>query len=906
MPPQTTSKKATQVKTTTHSDKRINIPTQEMSDYMTDEQRQPRPVLYPRDPSLDPQLIWKGKDEQDSQPLEVLSKPVYVQEKIHPIAIVENIKAQAKQQAAQPQQLNLFADFNGIQWEDQVDFYQHEQNWTNRMILGDSLQVMCSLAEWEGLKGQVQMIYIDPPYGIRFGSNWQVSTRQKDVRDGKAESLTRQPEQVKAFRDTWELGIHSYLAYLRDRLVVARELLTETGSLFMQIGDENVHLARSLLDEVFGKENFCSLITIRKTGGLGASLLTNVADYAIWYAKSREQVKFRQLFVDKAESETSNQYSYARLPDGELISVGRDVQLPKGSHLFQPTSLHTMYAGVKSCLYKSFEVEGKIFVLPPNRQWSTTLPNMMRLAKAGRIYTKSNAPRLIRYLNDFPVIEITNIWADLMGATDKIYVVQTSNRLIERCLLMTTDPGDLVLDPTCGSGTTAYVAEQWGRRWITTDTSRVALTLARTRLMSAKFPYYQLADPQGKDIKQGFKYKTVPHITLRDIANNPEIDDIHAKWQQKLEPIQGRLNVLLKKNWQEWEIPREVGTGWPLEAQKLLDQWWQLRGQRQAEIDASISRNSEQETLYDQPYEESRVVRVTGPFTVESLSPYKPISPQVEQSQPTSQRDGQTQGNAGKFEQQIIENLRQAGVQNTKAGERLEFDLLEPADGGIYLQAQGEYTDKAEQVKRVAVCIGPEHGTVDKVLIQNAANEATRVMRPQADLLLVCGFSFEADVSEEVKKWGRLTVLTVRMNPDLTMASLLKKTDKANLFMIFGEPDLDVKQSQGQVTVTIKGLDIYDPTTGEIRSSSTADIACWFIDTNYDGNSFFVRHAYFTGAGDPYEQLKRALRADIDEEAWLALYRTESLPFDPPATGKIAVKVINHFGDEVLKVYEVG
>jgi len=501
---------------------------------------------------------------------------------------------------------------------------------------------------------------------------------------------------------------------------------------------------------------------------------------------------------------------------------------------------------------------------------------------------------------------MSNLWDDLHGEQEVIYVVQTNRKIVERCLLMTTDPGDLVLDPTCGSGTTAYVAEQWGRRWITTDTSRVALALARTRLMAARFPYYELADPDGQDLRLGFNYKTAPHITLRDIANNPEIDDIHARWQETLEPIRGRLNDLLGHQWEAWELPRDAEGDWPLEAEKLLDQWWQARRERQAEIDESIARNSEQETLYDQPEEVRNVIRVTGPFTVESLSPFKPLSPDVARQQPQAEQEAQQQGNAGKFEAEILDNLREAGVQNTIAGERIQFDLLEPWDGGIYLQAAGEYTDSQEQLKRVAVAIGPEHGTVGKDFIQQAANEAVRQMRPQADLLLICAFSFDGEAGEEAKRWGRLTVLPVRMNPDLTMASLLKKTDKANLFTVFGEPDMDIdRTAEGQVVVNIKGLDIYDPTTGEIRSSTPKEIACWFIDTDYNGQSFFVRHAYFTGADKPYDKLQRALKAEINKEAWQTLYRTESIPFDVPHSGKIAVKVINHYGDEVLKVYEV-
>jgi adenine-specific DNA-methyltransferase len=524
-------------------------------------------------------------------------------------------------------------------------------------------------------------------------------------------------------------------------------------------------------------------------------------------------------------------------------------------------------------------------------------------------------------------------------------------------MLMTTDPGDLVLDPTCGSGTTAYVAEQWGRRWITVDTSRVALALARTRLMSARYPYYLLADspaglkkeaelrgkswltslpPGGNegglpategDLRKGFVYRRVPHIMLKDIANNQEIDAIHAKWQAQLDPILKDLAGFpnlpgLNPGWQEWQLPRDPGPDWPPAAQKLLAQYWQLRRQRQADIEASISRQAEQEILYDQPFEDKSTVRVTGPFTVESLSPHRVLSPA--QPLPDSERQAKREADAGQFESMILDNLRKAGVQNTKKGERLKFDRLE-LTAGEYLQGEGDYTEAPPSPpstgstppappstgglggvkKRVAVAIGPEFGTVGKQLLQAAAREAVRGLG--YDLLLVCGFAFDPDVSEEAKQMGRLTVLPVRMNPDLSMGdTLLKKTGSGNLFMIFGEPDVTVSRTPaGQVVVELKGLDIYDPTTGQIRNSSLDDIACWFIDTAYNGQSFFVRHAYFTGAGEPYDQLKRALRADINEEAWAALYRPISLPFDPPPTGQIAVKVINHYGDEALKVFEV-
>ncbi|OWY65652.1 site-specific DNA-methyltransferase [cyanobacterium TDX16] len=920
------SQSSTPIESVKHKDKRANIPTEELRDFMADEEKTPTPVFYPRDTSLDPQLVWKGKDEQDQQPLEVPAVPIYIQEKIHPHAIIEDFRAQAQQEKAEAQ-LSLFGDFNGIKFEQLVDFYQHKEGvkWTNRMILGDSQLVMNSLAEKEGLKGKVQMIYIDPPYGIKFGSNWQVSTRKRDVKDGKAEEATRQPEQIKAFRDTWEFGIHSYLAYLRERLVVARELLTETGSVFVQIGDENVHLVRCLLDEVFGSDNFVSQICFSKTGGLGSNFLYGIFDYILWYTKNKKTIKYRQLFLEKeVGGEGTSKYNYLKLISGERRPLTRqekdDTELiPSGAQVFRLDNMTSPGNEVVG-----FNFRGKVYC----GDWKTNTVGMKKLASCERVAASSNSLNYIRYLNDFTAFPINNNWAigGIQSRTDpKIYVVQTASEAIKRCVLMTTDPGDLVLDPTCGSGTTAYVAEQWGRRWIAIDTSRVALALARTRLMSAKYPYYLLADsPEGiqkeaeitgqlpptqlqieGDIKKGFVYRRVPHITLGAIANNPEIDTIHAKWQEQLEPIRISLNQLLKKSWQEWEIPREPQDKWSQEAKNLLAQWWSLRQQRQKEIDDAIARHADTEILYDQPHEDKKRVRVTGPFTVESLSPHRVLS--TDDERPASETEGQQQA-SDQFEPRIIENLKRAGVQNTVKNERLKFDSLAP-HAGVWLHATGEYTEKDGAVKRVAISIGPEYGTVGSEQIKEAAKEAVKGIG--YDLLIVCGFAFDPSVAEESKRYGKLTVLTARMNSDLLLGEeLLKKTGAGNLFMVFGEPDIEIKRQDGQLVVTLNGLDIYDPTTGEIRSSSTDDIACWFIDTDYNGESFFVRHAYFTGANQPYDKLKRALKAEIDEDAWSTLYSTSSRPFDPPKgkngkPGKIAIKVINHYGDEVLKVYEV-
>jgi adenine-specific DNA-methyltransferase len=927
-----------------HKDKRTNIPTEELRDFVADDERKPKTVtlpglLYARDPSLDPQLVWKGKDEQDRKQLEVPAVPIYIQEKIHPHALIEDLRAQAKKESPQ-ESLAFFADFNGIKFEDLVDFYTHKDgvNWSNRLILGDSLMVMTSLAEKEGLKGKVQMIYMDPPYGIKFGSNWQVSTRKRDVKDGKVEDASREPEVVKAFRDTWKLGIHSYLSFMRDRLVLSRDLLTDSGSIFVQIGDENVHLVRNLLDEVFGSSNYVTLISFNKSSGLGAVLLPRANDFIVWYAKDIEALKFRQLYREKvAGAQGAGRYNYVRSEDGSFrvaSDLEKDGQLKEGDRLFTFSDLTKPGPGSR------FEVEfhGQRFK-PEPRWWGMTARGMERTKLSGRIVRTGTGISFTRLLEDFPAFPINNVWTDIggiMSRTDpKIYVVQTSPAAIQNCMLMATDPGDLVLDPTCGSGTTAYVAEQWGRRWITIDTSRVALALARTRLMAARFPYYLLADsPEGRlkeaeltgsaaqallsvpvasekdaqsgaatlpEIKKGFVYERVPHVTLKSIANNEEIDTIHTRWHEKLGPMLAELNLVLKQRWEEWQIPPEPDAGWPQNAKTLCEEWWKLRRERQKEIDAAIARHAETEILFDQPYEDPKRVRVSGPFTVESLSPHRVLAAD-EESPAAKSANGDLTAPA-QFEPMIIDNLRKAGVQNTVKNERLKFDHLEPY-AGLCLHAAGEYTESGK-TRRVAVCIGPEHGTVGPDLVKEAAKEA--VQGVGFDLLLVCGFAFDPHVSEETKRYGKLTVLTTRMNPDLSMGDeLLKKTGAGNLFMIFGEPDIDIKKAKdGKLTIEIKGLDVYDPTTGQIRSHSTDDIACWFIDTNYNGESFFVRHAYFTGADEPYEKLKRALRAEIDEAAWSALYSTKSRPFDPPKTGKIAVKVINHYGDEVLKVYQV-
>ena len=861
-----TGKKVAAIK---HLDKRANIPTEELRDFVSEDEKNPKTVLYPRDSSLDPQLVWKGKDEQDSQDLSIPVVPIYIQEKIHPQVLVDDL---INSQQEEDNQLNLFSDFNGgpKEFEQKIDFYHHEQNWTNRLILGDSLLVMNSLSEKEGLRGKVQTIYFDPPYGIKFGSNWQVSTQKKDVKDSRAEDTTRQPEQIRAFRDTWQMGIHSYLSYLRDRLVVSRDLLTTSGSIFVQIGEENIHLVRTLLDEVFGAENFMSLITVRKTSPLGATNLPSISDFIIWYAKSKDDVKYRQLMVNKEFGEGS-MYTSLELEDGTRRSMTTEERqnprlIPAGARPYRLDQL--VSAGYTPTCTFDFEFEGKK-VQAKTKSWKTTKDGMQRLIAAKRVAMPGATPQYVRFFDDFPVQPINNLWNDTAGASDLIYVVQTSNKIIERCMLMTTDPGDLVLDPTCGSGTTAFVAEQWGRRWITCDTSRVALALARTRFMSAKFPYYLLSDSyeglkkeeeltgvlQDKsrvdgDIRKGFVLKRVPHVTLKSIANSEHIT----------------ADMSFKK------------------------------------INDIIFKSAEVELLYDSPYEDSKRVRVCGPFSVESLSPHRVLSlADSNTNGSVSQKEAHEQQD---FVSMILDNLLKAGIQNTKKDERLKFNQLEPF-AGRWINATGMFTEADGKTKKVAVSIGPEHGTVGPQQVKEAAKEA--VQGVGFDLLVVCGFAFDPHVTEEAKRYGTLTVLPTKMNPDLAMGDeLLKKTGAGNLFMVFGEPDVNLVTSKtGELIVELNGVDIYDPTTGQVRSSSTDEIACWFIDTDYNEESFFVRHAYFTGADKPMDKLKKAMNSEIDEEAWSSMYGTNSRPFKKPSTKKIAVKVINHYGDEVLKVFDV-
>ena len=1049
-------------------DTRTNIPTAEYQSLLREEQETPLRVAYQRrNRDLDPQLVWRGKDEQDLADLVVNVPPLYIQEKVHPKALIEDLLRQSKE-SREPaeQQIDMFADFNGLpEGADRTAFYQHDGYWQNRMILGDSLQVMASLSEREGLQGKVQCIYIDPPYGIRFNSNFQWSTTSRDVRDGNRDHITREPEQVKAFRDTWRDGVHSYLTYLRDRLTIARELLAESGSIFVQIGDENVHRVRAVMDEVFGDENFVSLITIRKTTSEGASLLGATTDFILWYSRSISQTKFRPLYQPRSENAESR-YS---LED----SYGKSYRLDN------ITSSRPAGDGDVT----SFGWNGRNFD-PGNGTFKTTADGLHRLSLANRLYASGRSKlNYRRFHDDFSVAVIGNLWADISGAVQsradpKVYVVQASTQLIERCILMATDPGDLVLDPTCGSGTTAYVAEQWGRRWIIIDTSRVALALARARIMGARYPYYLLADskegqlkeaeitrraplerPTYGNVRQGFVYQRVPHITLRAIANNAEIDVIWETAQTELEPLREELNRVLGESWEEWEIPRDADESWPEETAALHARWWERRIARQKEIDASIAARADYEYLYDKPYEDRSKVRVAGPFTVESISPHRVLG--VDENGDVLDVIAEPKNGYGTgydFGQIILENLKRSGVQQAHKEDRITFTSLTPRPGR-FVCAEGRYIEGgsnddddnavAGPEKRAGIFIGPEFGTVSRPDLVEAAREAAEC---QFDVLIACAFNYDAHTTE-FESLGRIPVLKARMNADLHMAGELKNTGNGNLFVIFGEPDVSVASGQWLVSsngsmvanyehfkelsglgsleeingagrdglsrvrtvpagralrdnqsgaaggsvgsgeysggsgasreqgvstvpgdservvggngdlldpnpavgddhggtgqphsgtgrgswtnaqrtetlaaiqnvtqadfpltltanhwslVTVNGVDVFHPNTGEVRSDGPDGIACWFIDTDYNQESFFVRHAYFIGASDPYKSLKTTLKAEIDADAWATLNSATSRPFPKPESGRIAVKIINHLGDEVMKVFRVG
>jgi len=827
---------------------------------------------YAYDPHLDPQLVWAGKAEHTSFELPTVS--LHAHERIDPRSIIEAVK-RPNGSTGEPR-MTLFDTERREPLREAIEFYKHAHGWSNRMVAGDSLLVMNSLLEKEGMAGKVQMVYLDPPYGIKYGSNFQPFVNKRDVKDGKDADLTAEPEQIRAFRDTWELGIHSYLTYLRDRLLLARELLTESGSVFVQISDENVHHVRELMDEVFGPGDFVCLINFIKRTSATSDVLSQVNDYILWYARDRKKVKYRPLFFNKEfGGEFSDHYKLLESPDGKkVIGAAADSSEAKNLHAggWKALAYDSLMTAERGGNPDPFEYEGTTYNPGARNNWKTSHDGLRKLATVGRIAVSGNTLRYKRFIQDFPAYPISSNWTDTTTFVQRIYSVQTNTKVLERCLLMTTDPGDLVFDPTCGSGTTAYVAEQWGRRWITCDTSRVALTLAKQRLMTAVFDYYELAHP-AEGVGSGFKYKTVPHITLKSIANNPDIKE----------------------------------------------------GMTREQIDAAIARHTPQETLYDQPLVDRKKHRVSGPFTVEAVP--APAVKSVEEllegaPQPADTsivRSGETL-RQGEWRDELL----RAGIRG-KAGQHIRFARLEPLPGCRHLHADGETRPNdagadqvreggaASEAQRIVVAFGPEHAPLEQRQVAQAIEEAQTLV-PKPKFILFAAFQFDPEAAKDIDEtnWPGVTLLKAQMNADMLTDDLKKKRASNESFWLIGQPDMQVEriakgEDKGKLRVSVHGFDYYNTKTGGIESGGEDQIAVWLLDTDYDGRSLYPRQVFFpmAGAKEGWTRLAKNLKAEIDEELIEAYRGTVSLPFAPGEHQRIAVKIVDDRGIESLKVMGV-
>lgn len=853
-------------------------PTHKIYDYVA-----PVPSVKPRqelnyDPHLDPQLVWAGKKEHSS--FEVPTVSLHVHERIDPHTIIDAVRK--RNGIPLPVQVSLFERREeNPPLQEAIDFYRHAHGWSNRLIAGDSLLVMNSLLEKEGMAGQVQMIYIDPPYGIKYGSNFQPFVNKKTVSPtDKDEDLTQEPEMLTAFRDTWELGIHSYLTYLRDRLLLSRDLLHSSGSCFVQISDQNVHLVRNLLDDVFGVDNFIALLSFQKKGSQSGDFVPSIHEYIVWYAKDKTQAKFRRLYTARDLAGVGGSgFEYVHLADGSIRNLTEseklgDETLPHGARAFRYNPLFSAKPGPND----EIEIDGTRYPSGGN-SWKVNPARIPLLYKIGRVVRQKTRLVFLRYASDFDYVPITNIWSGLGGAPDKVYVVQTNPEVIKRCMLMTTDPGDLVLDPTCGSGTTAYVAENWGRRWITTDTSRVAITLAKQRLMASVFSYYDLAH-QEEGVGSGFRYKSVPHITLKSIANNPELRE----------------------------------------------------GMSQDNIDAIITKYADPETLYDQPAINNTRARVSGPFTFEAVP-----APTVRSLEDIDVRGTEPESAADKTQQSISDfrhaatplldasvarsgatlrhtewrdELLKTGLRG-KGGNHIDFSRVEPLGGTRWLHADAETKGKVPE--RVVISFGPEHSLLDPRQVESAWQEA-RTLIPRPAMIVFAAFEFDPQAAKEIdeltKEKTGMTFLTAQMNADLLTEDLKKKRASNQSFWLVGRPDVDLRQikkgeHKSKWEVEIKGFDYYNTRTGTIDSGDTSKIAMWLLDTDYDGRSLYPRQVFFpiADADGGWARLAKNLKAEIDLDLIEAYRGTVSLPFEPGTY--VAVKVIDDRGIESLKVVEV-
>ena len=886
-----------------------------------------------------PYLNWTGKAERTSFEVDTVS--LHVHERIDPASILAVVRKRLQQDKGEHAGTgDMFRAWfeEPLPYREAIEFYKHDRGWANRLVAGDSLLVMNSLLQKEGMAGQVQMIYIDPPYGIKYGSNFQPFVNKRDVKDRKDEDLTQEPEMIKAFRDTWELGIHSYLTYLRDRLLLAKELLHESGSVFVQISDENLHHVRELMDEVIGAENYCSTIQVQKTGSQEGTLLGATVDFLIWYASDKARVKYRQLYLPRSAGDKSfTRYDYREEENGSVRRAKRDELFeisgkPEGlSRIDKAFQFTSLISDGQSSSDQSFEFRGHTYLPKATSHWKTSPFGLGRLSRAGRIDQASTTIRYKRYLNDFPVVPVDDRWESMQIGKELVYVVQTAERVIERCLLMTTDPGDLVLDPTCGSGTTAFVAEKWGRRWITCDTSRVAVTLAKQRLMTASYDYYELKYPH-EGLRGGFIYKTVPHVTLKSIANNPDIDDIFERMHPAIEDALEQLNTALvgaalgrdpltfriaeggRKGQsitftaqsgrgqgpllQEWEVPFDVPDGWPASVRSAFDAFHAARQAMQRKMDDSIAAHADQETLFDQPAVSKDKLRITGPFTVEAV-PFPSVL-SLEEGEQTQEADASVARSGESLRQHSWrDELLKTGIRG-KGGQMLKFAELETLPDTRHLHCTG-HLDSGE---RVVVSFGPEHGALEQKQVELAMREASDLF-PRPKMIVFCAFTFDPEAAKDIDATRGITALKAQMNTDLLTEDLKKKARSNQSFWLMGQPDVELRQRKdGKYEVEVNGFDYFDTGTGELKSGGKKNIAAWALDTDYDERSLFPRQVFFpmAGAKDGWNKLKRDIKAELDESRLDKLHGTVSLPFDPGEHRKVAVKIVDDRGIESLKV----
>ncbi len=871
-----------------------------------------------------PYLNWAGKAERTSFEVDTVS--LHVHERIDPATILAGIRKQVSdgpggvKEATQPWLFD--PPFEALPLRQALDFYGHDKGWSNRLVAGDSLLVMNSLLQKEGMAGQVQMVFFDPPYGIKYGSNFQPFTGKTDVKDRTDGDLTHEPEMIKAFRDTWELGIHSYLTYLRDRILLAKELLNESGSLFIQISDENLHHVRELMDEVFLPENFVSLITFKKTTGSTANLLAGVSDYLVWYAKDIGKLKYNQLYFSKDVGGLgSSAYGKVELPSGERRSLTAAERLspdsiPAGGRVFRYDNLTSQSPGTRY----DVDHEGRTFF--PKGYWKTESSLMPRIVRSKRVESSGDNLYYVRFITDFPVFPLNNNWDDttIAGfASDKKYVVETSEKVIERCLLMTTDPGDLVLDPTCGSGTTAFVAEKWGRRWTTCDTSRVALTLAKQRLMTASFDYYRIRYP-SEGLRGGFEYKTVPHVSLKDIANNTSIDDLYERMQPAVDATLDALNLslvaapsfVIRKGsrkgrsvdfatgevLQEWEVPFEWPIYWPDSAKPAFEEFQAARKAMHTAVEGSISAQAEDQPLYDKPAADTSKLRVTGPFTVEAVP--IPIVASLDREQPAADASVARSGETAR-QSAWRDELQKTGIRG-KGGQILRIAGLEVIPGCRHLHASGALADDSS---RVVVCFGPEHAALEQRQVERALEEAQSLI-PTPKLVVFCAFTFDPEAAKDIDeaKWPGVTLLKAQMNTDLLTKDLKKAKSSNQSFWLMGQPDVEVQRLSGRWQVQVNGFDYFDTKSGELLSGGKKNIAMWSLDTDYDGRAVFPRQTFFpmAGAKDGWSRLKANIKAELDADLLDQFHGTLSLPFDAGEHRRIAVKIVDDRGIESLKI----